>query len=259
MKAIVHFHFGRIPELKHKNNWEWNILKKVITSADKIIVLDKNSYTTLLASNFSNVEIVPNPVAPEIINQIDNIIDIKRMPGTILFVGHVVKTKGIFELIEACKTISNIKVKLIGHISDSMKSAIKSVAGYNNEQWLDIMGELSYKEVIVEMCKCDIFVLPTYTEGFPNVILESMASGCAIITTKVGAIPEMLEIDEKGKYCTFVDVGNIEQLKTAITNLLYNEKIKIELRKNVYRRVRERYSMPIIWEMLENIWRNLNN
>jgi glycosyltransferase involved in cell wall biosynthesis len=58
-----------------------------------------------------------------------------------------------------------------------------------------------------------IFVLPTYTEGFPNVILECMASGCPIITTPVGAIPDMLQFGSTQACGACVDVKDVQGLK----------------------------------------------
>lgn len=256
IKTIIHFRFGRIPELIEKNNWEWKLLKIVVKLADKVIVIDKASYNTLINAGFNNVVLLPNPVAPAVLNIVAFNSSIKREQGVVLFVGHVVKTKGIFELIEACKQIPNIKLRIVGHIETETRLKIEEVS--NNAKWIEIVGEEPYDEVIKEMLRCDIFVLPTYTEGFPNVILESMACGCAIIASSVGAIPEMLEDDENGKKCgILVSPRDVMGLCGAVKSLLNNDAIKTEFRLNAKNRVNEKYNMLSIWRQLCRIWTNL--
>ena len=252
IKTCIHFRFGRIPELKRQNNWEWRLIKKVVLLANKTIVLDKKSYDELRNSGFKNIEILPNPVAP-IVNQIVlNNNDIKREPNTLLFTGHVVKTKGVFELIDACNNIPNIKLKIIGHVEPSMKEAL--LTRCKQAKQVEITGEMPYEEVIKEMLRCDLFVLPTYTEGFPNVILESMACGCAIVTTKVGAIPEMLQAEGDKKFGVLIDPQNTGQLQNAIANLLKDNVLKEQCKENVKQRVIERYNIDKIWTQLTHIW-----
>lgn len=256
-KIIVHFHFGRIPELKQQNNWEWKFLKRIIIKSDQVIVIDRTSYKTLIDQGFKNISIVPNPVAPELIKSINNIQPRKIKLRTILFVGHVVKTKGVFELVMSCKSISNIKLMLIGSVERQIKEELETIGGIDCKSWLNITGDMPYDDVIKEMMQCDIFVLPTYTEGFPNVILESMACGCAIVSTTVGAIPEMVD-DENGHKCgILVKPRNRQELRDAICNLLTDESRKEQMRLCAYNLVRKKYSMKLVWQQLENIWNNL--
>ena len=171
VKTVVHFHFGRIPQLAKSNNWEWKMLKVVVKLADSVVVMDKASYDTLRANGFDNISLLPNPVAPRVVDIAKENVGVKRTPRSLLFVGHVVKTKGVFELLEACSKIEDINLQLVGHITPDMQKQIEEQ--YKDAPWLTICGEQPYDEAIKEMCKCDVFVLPTYTEGFPNVILES--------------------------------------------------------------------------------------
>lgn len=75
------------------------------------------------------------------------------------------------------------------------------------------------------MLKCTVFVLPTYTEGFPNVVLESMACGCPIVATSVGAIPEMLD----GGAGIVIEPRNVEQLRDAVAWVLENPERAAEM------------------------------
>ncbi len=255
IKTIIHFHFGRIPELKKLNNWEWKLLCRVVKKADKAVVIDSMSYNALEDSGFDNIEFLPNPVSPQVVDIVIENKDIKREARTILFVGHVVKTKGVVELIEACREIEDIKVRVVGTITDDMRNELITLT--ENAKWLEVVGEEPYEEVIKEMLRCDLFVLPTYTEGFPNVILESMACGCAIVTTPVGAIPEMLEEENGQRYGLLVEPQKIEPLSEAIVEMLDNEELKKECRANVQKRVVERYNMDAVWNMLIKIWRSV--
>ena len=253
VKAIIHFHFGRIPELKQKNNWEWKLLCMVVKKADMIVVIDKLSYETLLKSGFTNVRLLPNPLAPIVSKIVDEGQLNNRNKREILFVGHGYRTKGIYELVDACREIPNIKVKMLGAISDTTRYDLLKYA--HNAEWLEVVGEIPYEEVVKEMCKCDVFVLPTYTEGFPNVILESMACGCAIVTTPVGAIPEMLEEEDGKHYGIMVEPRNVEQLKEGIEKMLSDADFKNECRANVQQRVNKRYNIDSVWRQMVNIWR----
>ena len=251
VKSILHFHFGRIPELAKKRNWEWKMLLRAVKLSDKTIVIDKQSHDTLIANGCRNVEYVPNPLAP-IIGDIVSGVEVERKPNMLLFVGQCLPTKGVYELIDACREIPNVELWMLGAITDSMSQEL--TARWNSTSKLHIVGNLPFEEVIKKMSECDVFVLPTYTEGFPNVILESMACGCAIVTTPVGAIPEMLG-DEDGKsYGLMVKPRNVEQLKNAIEKMLSDKEFKTACRENAKQRVNERYNMSTVWQQMVGVW-----
>ena len=256
VRTVVHFHFGRIPELSIKHNWEWKLLKYAIHLADAAITMDMNSFYTLKTNGFEKIYYVPNPLSPKIIQQIkkeSSLTSIEKRK--ICFVGHVIPTKGCYELVEACKDIRNIKLNVVGKFTPKVYEKMRQIAGQND--WLVFKGEIDHRDVIREMLSSEVFVLPTYTEGFPNVIIEAMACGCAIVTTPVGAIPEMLEEDGNQHYGILVEPQNARQLHNAIVKMLENESFKNECRENVKQRVSERYNMPIIWKSIVDIWNTI--
>ena len=120
-------------------------------------------------------------------------------------------------------------------------------------------GRLLLQKRKVAVKSCDLFVLPTYTEGFPNVIIESMACGCAIVTTPVGAIPEMFEEENGNHYGILVAPKSIEELKNGIEKMLDNEMLKQECRLNVKQRVNDRYNIDAVWKQMLSIWSNTIN
>lgn len=255
IKVLVHFHYGRIPELYKKNNWEWHLIQKVIKKADGVIVIDKLSYDTLIKIGFSNIYYVPNPISPKVLSIVNQNSGILRKPKHILFVGHVVKTKGVYELVSACKEIQGISLSLVGHANADVKSELERIA---QGKWLQILGELPYEEVIKKMLSCDLFILPTYTEGFPNVILESMACGCVIIASRVGAIPEMLDAD--GQKCgILISPKSVIQIKKAIDDVLLNTIYKDQLRQNAVDRVVKCYGMDKVWKQMSLVWEKIIN
>lgn len=253
-RTVVHFHYGRIPEALERNGWEAYLLKKVMQMVDKAIVIDPKSYDYLVDTGFSNVTFIPNPLSPRSVAEAESAKQEKRISREILFAGQCWDVKGIYELIDACKQIPNIHLKMLGTIAPDMRQRLTELSG--NAKWLEIVGEVKPSEVIKEMTKCDVFVLPSHTEGFPIVMLESMACGCAIVATKVGAIPSMLEETDGKRYGLLVEPRNVNQLKEALTTMLDDENLKKECRDNVQMRVRERYNITSVWKSMLDTWQS---
>lgn len=256
VKTVIHFHFGRIPELFVQKNWEWKLLTKVLKLADVALTMDNSSFRTLKACCYKQAMCLPNPLKQSIVDQIDSIKDtIVRDPKKLLFVGHVVPTKGVYELVKVCKKIEGIRLCVIGKVQSDVHEEMKRLS--DNGDWLEFRGEIPHEEVIKEMLSAQVFVLPTYTEGFPNVILESMACGCPIVTTDVGAIPEMLDIANGFQYGICVKPCQVEELYQAVKKMLDDKEYAMQCGQNAQRRVNEMYAMPIVWEQLCEVWQTL--
>lgn len=255
VKTLLHLHFGRVPELAEQNNWEWKLLKKVMRLADGVIVMDHQSYKTLLDQDFSQACFLPNPLSETVVKEIEEEKDkIKRIPNKLLFVGHVIETKGVFELVKACKQLEGIELHVVGKCLPEIRVRITELAE-GEPEWLKLRGEMTHEEVIREMLSAGVFVLPTYTEGFPNVILESMACGCPIVTTPVGAISEMLDMYGEGKCGVCVEAKDVEGLRDALQHMLDCSEYAASCGAKAQKRVKEMYAMPVVWKQLLEIWK----
>lgn len=99
----------------------------------------------------------------------------------ILFVGRFEKNKGYFDLLEVGKELpENITIKLAGGTEDTGLKQVKVLGFVPNDKLRD------------EFDKCDLFILPSYTEVFPTTIIESMARSMPIITTDINGLNEIV-------------------------------------------------------------------
>jgi hypothetical protein len=89
-------HFGRVPDLKNHNNIEWKLLKCVIKNSDKCLVLDQSSKIILNNEGFNDIFVIGNPINFDFTNNNKNIKNNNSI--NILFVGHITREKGVFEL-----------------------------------------------------------------------------------------------------------------------------------------------------------------
>lgn len=256
VKTAVHMHFGRIPQILKAKGWERFLFISLLKRIDCAIVMDMSSYNALKEAGYDNVRYLPNPLSTEVQQLIEKHKNVCREPRKIIFAGHVVRTKGVFELVEACSGIKNIKLELLGKvIEEGNIEQLFKLAGNDAKSWLNIPGNKTLEDVIVEMKTCAVFALPTYSEGFPNVILESMACGCPIVTTLVGAIPEMLDINGSSPCGICVEPKNVEALKEAIIKLLEDNDYAQTISERAVRRVNEYYAIEKVWVQLTEIWR----
>lgn len=119
-----------------------------------------------------------------------------------VFVGRNERRKALPEIMEAwaCKSESPNRLILVGpHSPDE----------WGNPSNIDFLGEIQdVNELMSVLDECDILVCPSHSEGMPNVIMEGMARGLAIIATDVGAVSTLVD-DENGILLDKVSVGGL--------------------------------------------------
>lgn len=172
----------------------------------------------------------------------------------LLYLSNIIKTKGIFELLNACKEIffrfDNINLTIAGEIQGDSTSTLNEtkIKFYSMIESLNM--EFPYRIKYIGVCKgeqkinllwnSDVFILPTYykTEAFPISILEAMRSGNYIISTNFKYIPKIIsnangQLIEPKSSNSIVEA--VEKILKNIVNLSIIQNQNIEFAINNYK------------------------
>ncbi len=165
------------------------------------------------------------------------------------YVGRLVRDKGIIELVKAWKKIvtnnQNLKLLLVGPFEDrdALDEQTKKIILNDNS----IIFTGLVQDTFPFYCLMDVFILPSYREGFPTVVLEGSSMKLPIITTKsTGCIDSILE-NETG---IFTDI-NESDIEEKIKYYIYNKDIAIQHGINGRNFVLDNFQQEYIWNEIE--------
>jgi len=181
--------------------------------------------------------------------------NIEKEGKNVLFVGRLVRTKGLIELLYAFKMLTKIdrEIKLIIVGSGSLSSFVMSfISRYDLRNRVEFAeGVLPWEKVILKYySRADVFVLPSYSEGLPTVLLEAMATGVPVVTTPVGDITDIVRHGETG---ILVKPGNIKMLAEAILTILQDKSLRKKIVSNALNTVRN-YDWKVIANIFDNVY-----
>ena len=155
----------------------------------------------------------------------------------ILFVGRLVPVKGVSVLLGAFGHIASAfpdaTLTIVGDGPDRAELQAKAAKlGLDNR--VAFTGALSQQQVAARMATSDLFVLPSFAEGLPVVLMEAMASGLPVIATPVAGIPELVEDRVTGR---LVEAGDEKHLAWVMRECLMEPQPALDLARQGRRRV----------------------
>jgi hypothetical protein len=263
-----------------KKDLEAKLLLQITKAAKYITILGPNHKQKLVELGISRekIAIVDNTCLLEPLGE-KEILQKQQIeePIKLLHLSSLVETKGYLEFVEAVKKISatsNLKIEAIlcGKITDRKQDNLRFPDPNDAKQWIEkqidsinrcnrfclhwVDGAVGEEKAKL-FREAQIFVLPTRysVEAQPIVILEALASGCAVITTKVGEITTTLSDRE----ALLLDDYSSTAIAGAIELLAKNGDRRRELAVNGLFLFNQRFSFTKHIERWEELLNNLGN
>ena len=177
-------------------------VKLITTEKDKVIV----TYNGINLSHFYPISIID---ARKRLN-------LDERDIIILYVGNLIKSKGVMDLLESFLTIKesrkDVRLVFVGE-GPARGEMQEFIVTHSLDGIICLSGPKEYEEIPVWMSASDLLVLPSKSEGFGIVLVEALASGKPVVGTDVGGIPEIINSPEVG---IIVPPGDTDGLAAAI-------------------------------------------
>lgn len=253
----------RVPVVLHLHGGEFHIfferecgrlakwlIRYVFDRADYVIVLSGvwKQRIAVISAN-PNIVCLPNPVhLPETVPDFD-----QREERTILFLGHLNRGKGIYDLIEAGSLLvrQGMQVRIIIGGTGEMEGVATHARKLGMEQHVNLRGwvERANKDSLLR--QATVFALPSYNEGLPMSVLEAMAAGLPVVSTPVGGIPDAITPGAEG---LLIAPGDVQGLAGALGDLLNDRARLRQMGERAREKASEVYAADRIVSRLEAIY-----
>ena len=255
-RVVNQIHGGAMPQDFFRGNacLTW-ILRRFLVSSDAVTVLSSgelSAYRTF--DSRIKVHLVPNAIDPAGLADQMRSYNTDR-PLKLVYVGRLVRSKGLFEIIEALMELKRagrefrFSMAGLGQDQGELMAALERAGLGDSVQFLGGVFAAEKRRLWLES---DLFVFPSFhMEGLPYSLLEAMAAGCVPITTPVAAIPDVMRDGEHG---LFVPAKDAEALAIAVATLDDDRERLIRLAKAARRRVLERYTVARLAEDFRELY-----
>ncbi|HEX6751246.1 MAG TPA: glycosyltransferase family 4 protein [Longimicrobium sp.] len=169
---------------------------------------------------------------------------------SLLFVGHVERTKGVFELLDTVASLAasapGVRLVIAGD-GTARAEAERRAEELGIADRVRFAGWITGREKLDAFAAADVFVLPSHFEGFPNVVVEAMAAGLPVVTTPVGSVADVIE---PGKNGLLVPVEDAKALAEAISRLASDPAERRRMGAEGHRTARARFATEAAAERL---------
>lgn len=224
-------------------------LRDKLNSSSKQVLLNKGTCNGIDTDRFNKYRIDSNLIV--LLKEKFLIYNDSFVVG---YVGRLVKDKGIVELVDAFCDIKNQCPKaillLVGMVESRNSIPAKTEREINTNSSIICTGYVDNCVIENYYAMMDVFVLPSYREGFPTSVLEASSMELPIVTTKAtGCIDSIVE----GETGVFVECER-SSIASAVMKYLNNVDLRILHGKKGRKFVQENFEQHIIWEAISKLY-----
>jgi len=244
---------GRGSDIYHfpKSNFLKFFYKYNLKNADAVVVLTKHMQKAALKIYNREIYVIPNGIETQKFSGRARTKNIKNWK--IIYVGGLRKVKGIKYLLKAMKMIiserTNTSLTIIGN-GEEYYSLKKIATDLGIAESVEFLGHVDNDKIPKHLDSSDILVLPSLSEGFPNIILEALASGLPIICTDITGIREIIL---NGKNGFLVEPKSSQQITKKLFALIDDGNLYEEIsRNNII--AAEKYELNSVLAQMEEIY-----
>lgn len=228
-------------------NLSTNLLVDSITQREflyKKKIIKKNNADVLAYGSVSGVDTKRFVASKKIRSQVREKLSINEETTLLVFAGRLNKDKGIFDLIEAFRIIKRkgfpVKLLLIGPDEEKIIKKISNTENFLNSEIIYLGPKYNIE---YWLNGCDIFCLPSYREGFGNILIEASALKLPIVASKIYGIEDAVLDKVTG---LLFNAGNVNELIKAIILLHNNDKLCKKLGNSGFERVTKKFTKTIL-------------
>jgi glycosyltransferase involved in cell wall biosynthesis len=258
LRYLLHVHdYDYADEYHRRGRLMQMLIAWIFRGAAKVVVLggrDQTLLSSLLKLPPDRVTVLHNAVP-------DPEPDFNRArspenPCQLLFLGHLSARKGVPELLQALASPSLASRRWHATLAgggqlDEYRGLADSLGILERVHFPGWVNEAAIKAL---SAKADILVLPSHAEGLAMAVLEGLSYGLVVITTPVGAHPEVIEPDISG---ILVPPGNVAALAEALARVIDDEELRRQLGRRARQRFLERFDVRGYADRLANLHADL--
>ena len=245
-KFIIHFRCTVPNTTKGKLGW-W-LLKKLCDKSDMIFVLNSQSAESVKKITNTPIKTIPNFVSKD---ELVSSRKINKELKTVLYVGGMIESKGVKNILEIAKRMPNINFRFVGEGDDFEKFARDN--NINNAVFTGTKDKSGVKE---ELANADGFAFLSYFrgEGFSNALCEAMAAGLPCLVTDWAANADMVGVNGGA----VVPVGDIDAAVCALNSMKSYEVRKKQSDANI-QKVSNFYIDKVVLDMYADAYEEMQN
>ncbi len=236
----------------NSNNLKAFIEDNFSVAADKIKVIGAGSSNGIDTAHFERTEIIENEAA-----DVRRRYQIAKDDLVFGFVGRIVRDKGINELVQAFTGVLEKEphawLFLVGPFEDHLDPVSEETRERirTNPR---IVTTGFQKDIRPFLAACDVFVFPSYREGFPNVVLQAACMELPCIVSDINGCNEIITDGESGK---IVPAKDSVALALAMEELAVNANLRCRLAGKAHSEVVRKYEQSVLWEKLRKEYLSL--